>query len=49
VADSRARLVPPRDDSVGVFTRADYVADGGEALADLAESLFMEAAEAIRR
>jgi hypothetical protein len=35
--------MPGRDDSVGVFNRRDYVTSGGEPLADLAESLLMEA------
>lgn len=38
-----ALRLPGRDESVGVFNRRDYLASGGEALADLAESLFMEA------
>jgi uncharacterized protein YjbI with pentapeptide repeats len=37
--------LPGADDSVGVFNRADYIASGGERLADLAESLLMEAAQ----
>jgi hypothetical protein len=39
-----ALKLPGTDDSVGVFNRRDYVASGGERLADLAESLLMEAA-----
>ena len=39
-----ALKMPGRDDSVGVFNRRDYIASGGEPLADLAESLLMEAA-----
>jgi hypothetical protein len=35
---------PGREDSVGVFNRRDYFAAGGEPLADLAESLLLEAA-----
>jgi uncharacterized protein YjbI with pentapeptide repeats len=38
-----ALKLPGRDDSVGVFNRRDYLASGGEPLADLAESLLMEA------
>ena len=38
-----ALKLPGRDDSVGVFNRRDYLASGGESLADLAESLLMEA------
>lgn len=38
-----ALKLPGPDDSVGVFNRRDYLASGGEALADLAESLLMEA------
>lgn len=34
---------PGRDDSVGVFNRHEYVISGGEPLADLAESVLMEA------
>ncbi|MEP9382977.1 pentapeptide repeat-containing protein [Nocardioides cheoyonin] len=34
---------PGPPDSVGVFNRADYVAFGGEALADFAEALFHDA------
>lgn len=36
--------LPGDDASVGVFNRADYVVSGGERLADLAETLLMEAA-----
>ncbi|MCW2749578.1 MAG: pentapeptide repeat-containing protein [Aeromicrobium sp.] len=36
--------LPGGDASVGVFNRADYIASGGERLADLAESLLIEAA-----
>lgn len=39
-----ALKLPGADSSVGVFNRADYVVSGGERLADLAESLLMEAA-----
>jgi hypothetical protein len=35
--------LPGSDDSVDVFNRRDYVASGGETLADLAETVFMEA------
>jgi uncharacterized protein YjbI with pentapeptide repeats len=38
-----ALKLPGRDDSVGVFNRRDYLASGGQPLADLAESLLMEA------
>lgn len=38
-----ALKLPGRDDSVGIFNRRDYLASGGEPLADLAESLLMEA------
>lgn len=38
-----ALKLPGRQDSVGVFNRRDYLASGGEPLADLAESLFMDA------
>jgi uncharacterized protein YjbI with pentapeptide repeats len=41
--------LPGGDTSVGVFNRADYVAAGGERLADLAESLLMEAASETSR
>ena len=37
--------LPGTDDSVGVFNRADYIASGGEPLADLAESLLRRAAK----
>jgi Mn-containing catalase len=39
-----ALKLPGDDASVGVFNRADYVVSGGERLADLAETLLMEAA-----
>jgi uncharacterized protein YjbI with pentapeptide repeats len=39
---SLTQRMPGADSSVGVFNRADYIASGGERLADLAESLFME-------
>lgn len=42
---SRDLKLPGSDDSVGVFNRADYLDSGGERLAELAESLFMEAVE----
>jgi uncharacterized protein YjbI with pentapeptide repeats len=32
----------PAEDSVGVYNRADYVASGGESLADLAESIYLQ-------
>ena len=35
--------LPGSDDSVDVFNRRDYLASGGESLADLAETVFMEA------
>ena len=38
-----ALKLPGAEDSVGVFNRRDYLASGGEPLADLAESLLMEA------
>jgi uncharacterized protein YjbI with pentapeptide repeats len=38
-----ALKLPGSDDSVGVFNRRDYLASGGQPLADLAESLLMEA------
>lgn len=37
--------LPGAEDSWGVFNRSDYVVSGGDRLADLAESLFMEAAQ----
>lgn len=39
-----ALKMPGADDSFGVFNRRDYLASGGERLADLAESVLMEAA-----
>jgi hypothetical protein len=39
-----ALKLPGRDGSVGVFNRDDYLAAGGAQLADLAETLLMEAA-----
>lgn len=42
---SLALKMPGADTSVGVFNRADYLASGGERLADLAETLLMEAAQ----
>lgn len=39
-----ALKLPGAEDSVAVFNRRDYLASGGERLADLAESLLMEAA-----
>jgi Mn-containing catalase len=41
---SVALKMPGREDSVGVFNRRDYLASGGEPLADLAETLLLEAA-----
>lgn len=35
--------MPGAEDSVGVFNRADYVVDGGESLADLAETTWLDA------
>jgi hypothetical protein len=45
VAELQVALkMPGREDSVGVFNRRDYLTAGGEPLADLAETLLMEAA-----
>jgi uncharacterized protein YjbI with pentapeptide repeats len=38
-----ALKLPGADDSIGVFNRADYVVAGGEALAELAESVVRQA------
>jgi len=35
--------MPGAEDSVGVFNRADYLVDGGEGLADLVETTWLEA------
>ena len=41
---TNALRLPGSDDSVSVFNRRDYLASGGESLADFAEAILMEAA-----